>query len=299
LTVTNAVAHYVPYTAFMYRFQLFTSTGALVAEGVVPGGTNVTPFHYPADATGLAPGLEYLTPYSWRARAELEATFGPWSSMATFVTADPPPLTVTRFLAFGDSLTEGDRPSESYPSRLELLLSADHPDQSIGVVNAGKSGEKVVDGVDRFRDIVRQFTPEVVLLLDGANDLLARQADAIPDIIASLRRIVRDARARDIRVLLANFPPQNPAGTRGAGALAVPQLNAEIAALAALEGAELVDLYGGLGGTPAGAIGPDGLHPTTMGYQLIAQIWFDAITQVFSSAPRFAPTPQICGPCPR
>ena len=81
--------------------------------------------------------------------------------------------------------------------------------------------------------------------------------------------------------MLANFPPQNPNGSRGGGAEAVPTLNAEIASLAADEGVVLVDLYGGLGGTPTGSIGVDGLHPTDAGYTKIANIWFEAIRREY------------------
>ena len=43
----------------------------------------------------------------------------------------------------------------------------------------------------------------------------------------------------------------------------------------------LVDLYAGLGGSPAGVIGIDGLHPTEEGYTKMAQVWFDAIQREF------------------
>jgi lysophospholipase L1-like esterase len=83
--------------------------------------------------------------------------------------------------------------------------------------------------------------------------------------------------------MVATFPPQNVAGSRGAGAPAVPSLNREIARLARSEGAVLVDLFGGLGGSPTGVIGVDGLHPTAAGYTRIAQVWFEAIQQEFEA----------------
>jgi lysophospholipase L1-like esterase len=88
--------------------------------------------------------------------------------------------------------------------------------------------------------------------------------------------------------MLANFPPQNPNGSRGGGAEAVVELNNEIAALASDEGIVLVDLFGGLNGTPTGSIGVDGLHPTDAGYTRIANIWYDAIGRVYeqSGGPR-------------
>ena len=44
-----------------------------------------------------------------------------------------------------------------------------------------------------------------------------------------------------------------------------------------------MDLYGGLGGTPTGSIGVDGLHPTDAGYTKIANIWFDAIKREYEA----------------
>ena len=84
--------------------------------------------------------------------------------------------------------------------------------------------------------------------------------------------------------MLANFPPQNPNGSRGGGAEAVVELNNEIAALASDEGVVLVDLFGGLNGTPTGSIGVDGLHPTDSGYTKIANIWYEAIRRVYEQS---------------
>jgi lysophospholipase L1-like esterase len=144
--------------------------------------------------------------------------------------------------------------------------------------------------MQRFPTVLDADRPEVVLLLDGANDLLAAASTgafgtAITRIITALDEMIKAADARGVDVMLATFPPQNPAGSRGGGAPAVPTLNTEIAKLAARQGATLVDLFNGLGGTPAGSIGVDGLHPTATGYTKIANIWFEAIKQRYERAP--------------
>jgi lysophospholipase L1-like esterase len=204
-----------------------------------------------------------------------------------------PTLAKLKFMAFGDSITEGQtspdpvvlllNPADSYPSKLQQLLSARYVDQNITVVNKGRSGEKVhEDGEKRLPEVLDDEKPDVLLLLDGANDLLRAgnagdPEDAISPIVGSLEEMLQSAKRRKIAVMLATFPPQRRDGRRGAGAPAVPELNEEIRKLAADEGATLVDLYNGLGGTPDGSIGVDGLHPTSSGYTKIAQIWFDAI----------------------
>jgi lysophospholipase L1-like esterase len=208
-----------------------------------------------------------------------------------------PTLTKLKFVAFGDSITEGQtspdptilllNPADSYPAKLQQLLRARYVDQTVTVINKGRSGERVhEDGEKRFPEVLDDEKPDVVLLLDGANDLLRAGSagdpeDAISPIIGSLEEMVQSAKRRRIPVMLATFPPQNRDGKRGAGAPAVPELNDEIRRLAADEGATLVDLYNGLGGTPDGSIGVDGLHPTASGYSKIAEIWFEAIKKKY------------------
>jgi lysophospholipase L1-like esterase len=226
-----------------------------------------------------------------------------------------PVVSYTRFVAFGDSVTEGTTSpdpttlllslTESYPYKLQNQMTGRYLDQTITVLNRGRAGELAwPDGVQRFMTVVDADRPEVVLLLDGFNDLLCAASTrppcgrndpfaAVPVIAGALEDMIHMAQDRGIRVLLANFPPQDPNGSRGDGAAAVPAINAAIAKLAADERVVLVDLYNGLGGTPAGSIGVDGLHPTDSGYTKIANIWFETIQheyerEVGSAAP--APT---------
>jgi lysophospholipase L1-like esterase len=213
------------------------------------------------------------------------------------IVAAVPRLTELEFLAFGDSLTEGKispDPTtlllnfpESYPNKLQGLLTARYIDQNPTVIPEGLGGELLAtQGRKRFPTVLDKHRPDVVLLLHGANDLLAAgnegdPFDAINVIIDALDDLIELAHRRRIPVMVATFPPQNVAGSRGAGAPAVPTLNREIARLARSEGAVLVDLFNGLGGTPTGWIGVDGLHPTAAGYTRIAEIWFEAIEQEY------------------
>ncbi|MEK6630721.1 MAG: HYR domain-containing protein, partial [Acidobacteriota bacterium] len=113
----------------------------------------------------------------------------------------PPELTATRFMAFGDSLTEGQQvlalpflvvvPNEAYPFRLNILMSARYEDQTIVVDNEGKSGEWISDGLARLPGVLTARNPQVLLLLDGANDLLNDLGIAVPRIIDRLQRMVR------------------------------------------------------------------------------------------------------------
>ena len=214
-----------------------------------------------------------------------------------------PQLAKTKFLAFGDSITAGTTspaPSiltlnveDSYPTKLLALLSQRYQDQTIVVKNAGQAGEKIDEGRSRLSGVLDANDPQVLLLLEGANDLNTARGDAISTIIHGLEDMVGKAERRNIAVLLATFPPQNPVGKRGNGANYVPELNQKIRALAADEGAILVDLYAGFGGTWVGYIGEDGLHPTPHGYDRMAEIWRDKIQEVYDR-----PAPAIDGLAP-
>jgi lysophospholipase L1-like esterase len=144
----------------------------------------------------------------------------------------------------------------------------------------------VAAGLARLPGALSANAPEVVLLLEGANDLLNSPSSATTQYIADrLRDMVRVSKARVTanRVLLATFPPQfigTPA-YRGAGAPYVPELNQRIAAVARDEGVVLVDLYAAFpaGGKPY--IGADGLHPTQQGFALMAQTFAKAIQERF------------------
>lgn len=83
LVVANAKALHTQ-ADFSYRFELRSQDGSLVRQGVVLGGSGTTEF--PVDMT-----LQEGASYTWRARAELDAFFGPWSPTASFKTKVPPP----------------------------------------------------------------------------------------------------------------------------------------------------------------------------------------------------------------
>jgi lysophospholipase L1-like esterase len=202
-----------------------------------------------------------------------------------------PQLAKTKFLAFGDSITAGTtspaptllmlNAEDAYPLKLQRLLSERYLDQTIVMTNAGQAGEHIDPARSRLSSVLDSKKPQVLLLLHGANDLNTRRGDAIPTIIRGLEDMIGKADRRGITTFLATFPPQNPAGSRGHGANYVPELNRRIRALAVDEGATLVDLYAGFGGTWVGYIGVDGLHPTPQGYDRMAEIWRDKIQEVY------------------
>lgn len=84
LTVRNAQGLWAP-AAFSYRFEIAAGDdpATLAASGIVPQGVDVTTFTPSA-------ALDYGRTYWWRARAELDGAFGPWSPTRSFTTPARP-----------------------------------------------------------------------------------------------------------------------------------------------------------------------------------------------------------------
>jgi lysophospholipase L1-like esterase len=171
---------------------------------------------------------------------------------------------------------------QRYPEVLRQELAVRYTLQTPKVDNAGKQGEEVRDPATppRFSSVLSGH--DVVLLMEGSNDVGDRDSRVLPASIANLRQMLRDARSRGVRPYLATIPPQNGNGCcpdRGLGWYLVPGLNDQIRSLAASEGVPLVDVYQALNSDVNTFIGFDGLHPTVAGYAKIADLFFAAIMQ--------------------
>jgi lysophospholipase L1-like esterase len=201
----------------------------------------------------------------------------------------PPRLQATRFLAFGDSITEGkDSPPAptnllvempgSYPWHLERMLRSRYSLQPIDVLNNGMGGEAAHEtGYLRLPESLDEYRPEALLLMEGTNDLLGLTVGLERGMVA-LDQMVREAKGRGIRVFLATIPPQRSGGLRNRDLVAglIPQFNERIRALAAREGVVLVDVYDAMKDR-LHLIGIDDLHPTLEGYEVMAETFKEAI----------------------
>jgi lysophospholipase L1-like esterase len=206
------------------------------------------------------------------------------SCFFTITVADIPRIQKTKFMAFGDSLTEGKISLQgtspttpfNYEDILRLKLTARYETQTITMVKEPESGEPTGEGKFRFERAFNQANPEVVLLLEGTNDLIgAQDPPTIDSAVDALRHMIVYARGRGARTFIATLPPMNQQVflLRDA-APAVPVLNARIRTMAQQESAVLVDLEKAI---PLSLIGADGKHPTPAGYQKMADTFFDAI----------------------
>ena len=193
-----------------------------------------------------------------------------------------PQLSATTFMAFGNSITEGKNGSSTilnnnYPENLRAMLAARYTTQTIVVRNRGFGGEWAVDGVKRLPGELNASRPGALLLEEGVNDLSGGNPSSITPMIDALRTMVREGKSRDIPVFLANLPPEREGGSRASAFPSIPEANNQIRLLALSEHVTLVDLYAGFGSSPDPYIDIDGLHPNELGYQKMAQLFFDAI----------------------
>jgi lysophospholipase L1-like esterase len=137
-------------------------------------------------------------------------------------------------VAVGDSITDGvgstDDRNARWPDALAARLQADPALASIAVVNAGISGNRILnDGFDPFigpsvlsrfdRDALNKPGVRWVLLMSGTNDIsaatmLTRPQDKVTaqQIIEGMKKLIARAHARGIQVWGATLSPR--AGTK-------------------------------------------------------------------------------------
>ena len=212
-------------------------------------------------------------------------------------------LSRTRYLAFGDSITAGEVtfpvgsltsgatritkqvvvPSAAYPAVLLRTLQGRYASQSsaISVSNYGLGGEKAINARNRFFSALGAVSPEVVLLWHGHNDIPGGLDGAASGAASEMRIMASEARVRGMRVFIGTMLPPRPGGNRTIDQIYITDYNNRMRALAASEGAVLVDVYAALLPEVTRWIGVDGLHPNEAGYTKIADVFFQAIQANF------------------
>ena len=284
-------------------------SGAIVNFGapiVALGSTPLTgPTCNPSSGSRFAPGITGVTCTVTDSKARSASCAFP------VVVQLPLKLALTRFIAFGDSMTAGEVVSEgfgpkglrplqvdkavSYPTDLQRLLDVRYPGQVPGafVENDGLSGETTPQGRVRLPTVLSQANqPQVLLLLEGVNDL-GGGTSAVTQAVLNLDAMVASAKNRGLRVVVGTLPPQNPIAPTGTGESCVARnggyafvtpFNNAVKIMAASESIPVADVYQAFNGDVTTLIDCDGLHPTALGYQAIAQSFFEVITKNFEQA---------------
>lgn len=233
--------------------------------------------------------------------ATLASACGGSSPIGPGPTPEPPPpspppptpspvLGITRILSFGDSMTAGTTSPQvttfrgltaglpqSYPFKLQELAATRYASQTITVLNAGRAGENATTGRNRLAGDLSEARPDLLIILEGANDLnflFATGKTDVGPVVNAIEDMVREAQFRNITVMVATLPPQRTGTGKANDPDMLSEYNRDLRNMAGRKGAILVDVNALL---PLSAIGQDGLHPTEEGYRQLAQIFLDAI----------------------
>ena len=143
------------------------------------------------------------------------------------------------------------------------------------------------DGQERFLGTFLKFAPDVVVLLEGFNDITAALflADggrvSTSGIANDLRSMARAAQVRGADVIIATLTPITNVRERAAPGqrAAIEDLNRRVRSLAGSIGVgPAVDLYGQMSESD---ISHDGVHPTPAGYAHMAELFQREITARF------------------
>jgi lysophospholipase L1-like esterase len=277
-----------------------TCPAGISQSGVLGGGQPVT-YVAPSPVGGKAPVNTICAPPSGSqfsvgtSNVTCTATDADnqQASCSFTVTLNAVTLNVRRFLAFGDSITEGEDgrrfhlgfgfidPLRTYPALLQSRLVADFPDQQPAVTNKGKSGEFAADGVARLMTELQAQRPETLLLLEGYNDLLTSGLSAVDTVVNALRTDVRNARSSGVQYIFVSTltPPRQPTGPfpRNIDPRAIQETNAKLTAMATAENAVVVKAYDAFVGRESELVADDGLHLTPAGYQTLADVFYASI----------------------
>lgn len=190
----------------------------------------------------------------------------------------------TRYVAFGDSITEGvgDDPTRvepGYPPRLEELLVQAGRDAV--VVNRGVGAERTPEGLSRIDDVLDEGG-DVLLLMEGTNDITRFISHETT--IFNLRTMAERAEARGFDVVHATLIPRIPDARVDAENIGNNRLNQRIRDLAGRSARDLADhfeVFSTLQNPfathyfedPEDHVG----HPNARGYDVMARTWFEVL----------------------
>ncbi len=245
-----------------------------------------------ADSTSTPGAFDSPTP-------TLQVTSKPSQTVDSFATAALIPQGPLTIVALGDSLTEGDGdyPGDGggYPARLQKSINETRPNSQ--VINLGKSGWDSEQMVEGQLPSALQANPNIALVWIGSNDLWYntgpdQETSDLARYTNNIDKTLRGLTGGGARVYIALLDDQSKrpyatspdgAGLSPEGAAYMSQLggafNDAIRAEAAKYGATMVDFYNTTIFTDLSTLADDGIHPNPNGYDLVAQIWFEAIRQ--------------------
>lgn len=248
-------------------------TGEATLTGV-PGGTRTVQIQEPSlpPFYQAGPAAEVSVPVMDARPVRLPATLPIGANRANV------------YMAFGDSITDGDGSADLNGYRIKLQAKLDAWFGAGDMVNQAIGGTRSNRGAERIGASLASVHPAYTLIMYGTNDWNDRSCrEAFPCFtLDSLRSIVRSVNAAGGLPVLSTILPSNT----GFDARTPPERNEWVAAendlirpMAAEEGALLVDNYAAFLAAPDfRALFSDHVHPNDAGYAIIVDEFFKALT---------------------
>jgi lysophospholipase L1-like esterase len=190
------------------------------------------------------------------------------------------------FLAFGDSITFGvgsssGGPETGYPLLLEQKLESTFPGNFISI-NAGLPGEVLFLAVERFEAAIDTYNPDLVLLMEGTNDLNGGVPFA--DMENSLRTMVLYALNRGKKVIIGTIAPVTFSSDVQGAIAAFNPIIYRIAADYNIPVARVFESMIAVEGWETKLIDPVTLeHPNDAGYQVVRDAFFEQVSALIDS----------------
>ena len=205
------------------------------------------------------------------------------------------------YLAFGDSITDGEGSGDGMGYILRLQRKLEGYFGRATVIKDGLGATRSNRGSDRLPDSLT-VRPAYTLIHYGTNDWNQAECKFSPPCftIESLQTMVRDVKHRQGIAVLGTIIPSNPnrefAGERNPW---VADMDRRIRDLARAEGAILADLEAAFLAQPSvPALFSDHVHPSDAGYEVMAQVFFEAITRPATGTSTLE-GPELFAPPPR
>ena len=177
--------------------------------------------------------------------------------------------TTKTILCLGDSLTAGYgvAKEQSYPSLLQNKLT--RYKLPYKVINAGVSGDTSAGGLRRLGWLLKQSSPDIVILELGANDGL--RGFPVRDTRKNLKSIISKFKSVNpkVKILLAGMQIPPNMGPQYAN-----EFREMFPSLARETNSSLIPFFlEGVAAQPHLNL-PDGIHPTADGYKVVARtVW--------------------------
>ncbi|MGB5686605.1 MAG: CFI-box-CTERM domain-containing protein [Candidatus Electrothrix sp.] len=168
-------------------------------------------------------------------------------------------------VCFGDSITAGYK-ATPYPTNLQNMYGSSAGTQ---VVNAGKGGENTYNGVYRLEGVLSTYAPNYVVIMEGANDVMAGISSQTT--VFNLNNMLEQTLAAGAVPILSTITPNS-----SSSGYQPENYNPGIINLAQSGNTTLVDTYANVVSDWSN-ITVDGIHPNESGSVTIAQGFYSQL----------------------